>query len=462
MTLEAKLAEPIDEWMAFLDPSQSKVVRRSFNGPCRIRGSAGTGKTVVGLHRAAYLARSVPGRVLVTTYISTLHGVLRSQLQRLAPEAVHRVDFRGVHEFAREVLKRNGVRNRTDDSRASAAFSRVWARCGPGLLGPQERDYRYWKEEIDYVIKGRGLTSLDQYRESGRTGRRRRLTPEQRSAVWTLYEHYQRELQRENIWDFADLILHAGALLEANPMRDYSAVVIDEAQDLTCAMVRMLHRLVGDAPDGLTLIGDGQQTIYPGGFTLAEAGISLAGRGVVLSTNFRNTVEIVEFARRLVEGDTFTDIEGTSAAADAYSIARHGPSPRVSTPSGSARRDVALVEYVRGVLGLPDVCGGDVGVLARYNSEVERALKALATAGIPAMRLADYTGECTDRVKVGTIKRAKGLEFKQVVVMAVPRRTLAGSRGGSAERSDKQVLEARELYVAMTRARDGLCVVVDG
>jgi len=91
--LEALLAPPIEEWMAFLHPDQAKLVRRSFSGPARIRGAAGTGKTVVGLHRAAYLARSRPGKVLVTTYVRTLPVVLGSLLKRMAPEVADRVEF---------------------------------------------------------------------------------------------------------------------------------------------------------------------------------------------------------------------------------------------------------------------------------------------------------------------------------------------------------------------------------
>lgn len=112
--LDAVLDAPIEEWMAFLDPAQAKLVRRNFNGPARIRGAAGTGKTVVGLHRAAYLARATGGRVLFTTYIRTLPAVLRSLLERLAPDMVDRVDFVNVHAFASQLLQERGVAFRID------------------------------------------------------------------------------------------------------------------------------------------------------------------------------------------------------------------------------------------------------------------------------------------------------------------------------------------------------------
>lgn len=240
------------------------------------------------------------------------------------------------------------------------------------------------------------------------------------------------------------------ALLEAP-----TAVVGDEAQDLSCAMVRMLHLLVGDSPDGLTLIGDGQQQIYPGGFTLAEAGVSIAGRGVIMTTNYRNTREIVDFAGALVVGDEFFDIEGSEQSGDKIvDVVRTGPAP-VSTRFASRRdHDTALVARIRQL----DCPLGDVGVLALSSYGVKDATTALTAAGIPVINLEDYDGMPVDAVKVGTVKRAKGLEFKQVLLARVPPALLKSQAGGDEARE----IQRRELYVAMTRARDGLWVGVCG
>jgi hypothetical protein len=284
--LEGILASPIEEWMAFLHPNQAKLVRRGFNGPSRIRGAAGTGKTVVGLHRAAYLARSRPGKVLVTTFIRTLPDVMHHMLTRMAPDVVDQVEFTGVHRFALSVLDERGVTVRLDPTKAAAAFEQAWTDVGrPGPLGQSSLDRSHWNEEIQHVLKGRGITDFTQYADLARTGRRHRLSIDQRRAVWDLHMAYDGELRRRRVHDFADVILLAEAELRRAPLDRYSAVIVDEAQDLSCAMVRMLHALVGDGPDGFTLIGDGQQSIYPGGYTLAEAGISLAGRGVVMDVN---------------------------------------------------------------------------------------------------------------------------------------------------------------------------------
>jgi hypothetical protein len=455
-------AAPIEAWMAFLHPDQIRVVRRTFNGPSRIRGAAGTGKTVVGLHRAADIARRHPGRVLVTTYVRTLPDVLSTLFRRLAPEVADRVDFLGVHQLAQVLLRARGIKVKLDAAAATQAWNLTWARHGiHGPVGAIDPDRRYWEEEIAAVIKGRGLASLAEYENCSRVGRTRGLTLAQRAAVWDLYCAYEAELRARDVWDFADVILHAGAVASPDAS-SYSAIVIDEAQDLTAAMIRLLHRLVGDEPDALTLIGDGQQSIYPGGYTLGELGISIAGRGVVMTRNYRNTREIAAFAASLVGESGFVDIEsGTRARMDAAEVLRDGVAPVVERFASVALHDAALLSRVRELLETPGVHPGDIGVLALRTRDVAACVRVLTSAGVPVVELASYDGRVARGVKVGTVKRAKGLEFKHVLVGYTPAR-LVSERPAERDAAERVEMERRELYVAMTRARDGLWVgVVD-
>lgn len=458
---------PIEEWMAFLDPDQARLVRRSFNGPSRIRGAAGTGKTVVALHRAAYLARVTGGPVLVTTFVRTLPAVLQSLLHRMAPDVADRVEFRSVHGFAAEVLAARGGRLDVDAELASRLFDDVWRRHGiDGPLGVIDPAARYWYEEVSAVLKGRGLTRFEQYAGLARHGRQRPLTVEQRAAVWELYVAYENALRAREIADWQDLILEAHAALQEQPLDTYRAVIVDEVQDLSPLMIRMLHSLVGDIPDGLNLVGDGQQTIYPGGATLAEAGVSIAGRAAVLTTNYRNTAEIAEFAGLLVEGDRLTDIEGATTGADAARALRRGPRPVYTVFPSRAVHDRSLVERVRRIVADSAASGrgvrlGDIGVLALYAWHAQEAAEALADAGIPTIDLATYDGAPVDAVKVGTIKRAKGLEFAEVLVVRTPPYLVQdGGVALDAAAVERTVLQRRELFVGLTRARDGLWVGV--
>lgn len=463
--LEGIRKAPIEEWMAFLDPAQARLVRRTFAGPSRIRGAAGTGKTVVALHRAAYLARTMEGRVLVTTFVRTLPRVMAALMERLAPDVADRIDFRSVHSFARDVLVQRGRPVVIDAQTADRVFKDLWERDGKsGPLGKIDPAPAYWQEEIAHVLKGRGLSRFDQYEELPRTGRRRPLSREMRAEMWGLYVAYEQALVARGILDWEDVILEAESSLLETPLLGYSAVVVDEAQDLSCAMIRMLHCVVGDEPDAFNLVGDGQQTIYPGGYTLAEAGVDIAGRAVVLSRNYRTTAEIADFAAGLITDDEVTDIEGGSARSGATETLRHGPRPMYTVFPSRSVHDKSLVERVRRIIA--DANGGktlgDIGVLALYSWHAKEAAEALEEAGIPTIQLEKYDGTPVDKVKVGTIKRAKGLEFKDVLVVRTPPHLVQPGLVPDTDDAalERRELQRRELYVAMTRARDGLWVGV--
>jgi superfamily I DNA/RNA helicase len=459
-TIEAALALPVEEWMTFLHPEQAKLVRRTWNGPARIRGAAGTGKTVVGLHRAAYLAETRPGRILYTSFVKTLPVVLRELYRRLSPHTVDRLDFVHVHKVAKDFLEERGLASAIDLRVAKAAYREAWAEVGKnGELKEVPQPWDYWQDEIQYVIKGRGLTQFRQYVALDRVGRRYPLNPDQRRLVWDLYCAYEKNLSRTGKLDMADIFLRAETELRRKPMDEpYTAIVVDEVQDLSCAMVRMLHLMVGDRPDGLLLVGDGQQSVYPGGFTLKEAGVSVAGRASVLRVNYRNTAEILEIAQEVVSHDAFSDLDGLEELGKRdVEVVRHGLAPIPFRASDAIGHDAALVSALLAATRRVGVTCGDIAVLAARRQTVAHYLAHLQREGIPAISLEDYDGRPIDAVKVGTFKRAKGLEFKFVflprLVDGPGTRWIDESDAAYRERIE---LERRELFVGMTRARDGL------
>src|SRR5947209_8852768 len=82
--LQRALDFPWEKWTVFLHPEQRQWVERDYSGPARVSGSAGTGKTIVALHRAAHLARANGNaRVLLTTFSDTLAHALQTKLKRL-------------------------------------------------------------------------------------------------------------------------------------------------------------------------------------------------------------------------------------------------------------------------------------------------------------------------------------------------------------------------------------------
>ncbi|MFG2284951.1 UvrD-helicase domain-containing protein [Streptomyces sp. NPDC048595] len=458
---EARRA-PIEQWMSFLDPEQLALVRRNWAGPARISGPAGTGKTVVGLHRAAHLAQRTGGRVLYATFANNLPRVQATFLKAMAPAVADRIDFRSVHSWAQEYLHGRGVPVRLHKDKAETAFSLAWKHVGrDSCLAEIDPLPRYWQEEIDYVIKGRGITSFDEYAVLARRRRRAALRRPHRQAVWALYEAYEAERAERAVHDFNDVL--SLALAEAAGHHHhcgYTAVIVDEVQDLTLVGVRLLHALVGDGSNGLLLIGDGQQSVYPGGFRLSDAGIDIRGdRGQVLRANYRNSKEIVDTALSVVAEDAFEDLDGlrTPGRRDVDLTYHHGQVQRAALPT-AAGHDQALLAALH---ALTPQERADSAVLCPSKRAIERYLRLLTRAGIGVCSLEQYDGNPSEGVKLGSYRRAKGLEFKRVYLprydAVLPPGTKREAGGAGAETAyERGELARSQLFVAMTRARDVL------
>jgi superfamily I DNA/RNA helicase len=454
---EAAARGPVESWMVWLHPSQAQVTTRTYSGPARVRGPAGTGKTVVALHRAHHLARRPGAHVLVTSFVRTLPVVQAALFSRLAPDLARSVEFCSLHRWAGRQLHDRGIELRVGNGRG--AFDRAWLTVGRhGPLGASPLPRTYWREEIGAVIKGRGLTDLDQYLALDRVGRRTPLREEQRRAVWALYQEYERRLREAGTCDYDDLLLRALHAVREEPVQPaYTAVVVDEVQDLTCTGMRLLHALAGDAPDGLFLVGDGQQSVYPGGFTLAEAGVNVTGRSVVLTRNYRNGAEVIRQALAVVSADRFDDLD-REPEPGLRDLETERAGGRVATVCRPDRRSLqeALVRTLRWTWE-HGTRVGDMAILVRSNRAAARWLGVLAAAGVPATSLLSYDGRSVDAVKVGTYQRAKGLEFSCVFLpdydQAVPPPRPDESDDAFRDRAE---LERRRLFVAMTRARDDL------
>ncbi|WP_380166893.1 UvrD-helicase domain-containing protein [Jannaschia sp. R86511] len=456
--LTAAARGPIEAWMTWLHPDQSPVVGRTFNGPARLSGPAGTGKTVIALHRAAAAARLPGSRVLVTTFVSTLPVVLGELIGRLAPEHADRVEARSLHSWALALLRERGVRHHLDGAAAERAFGRAWATVGrQGALARLPVIPPYWQEEIDHVIKGRGIDAFEDYVTVDRVGRRTPLRLEHREAVWDLYCAYQDLLAQAGRHDFSDVLRLARDELRRSPLEQpYTAVVVDEVQDLTMVGVQLLHALVGDRTNGLLLVGDTTQALYPGGFRLREAGLAVVGRSVRLGTNYRNGAVILDHVATLQATAVDLDEETSDAGGSGPgSASRQGGRVHLVEAPSEAALEQSLLQRL-GDSVRAGTRAGDCAVLVPSNAAVTRWVSLLGGAGLPALRLDAYRGAAVDAVKVGTVHRAKGLEFGHVVVTdsaAVPPRRSAESEDAYAERAEGW---RRQVHVAMTRARDTL------
>ena len=458
------LAAPIEDWMVYLDPSQKSLVERRFNGPARIRGAAGTGKTVVALHRARVAARvHTDSRVLFTTFIRSIPPVLEHVFHRFAPDEATRVEFKSLHSWALGQLGKAGRPMNVDLGRTNHAWKKACDRIltTGSPLTRAGLTTSYLREEIDWIVKGRGFTSPDGYFALQRSGRGTPLSRELRTQVWQLYEAYENELRRAGVHDFNDVLISAYQLVRQHGTTPpYTAVIVDEAQDLTEIGIRLLHAAAGKNDDGLLIVGDGQQSIYPGGFSLASLGIDVRGRAARLTRNYRNTRQVLEAALDVVRDQPYDDGDETPEPKGSREVEaiRDGPAPARNGFDDIDDHNLALAADIEGAVDAG--CGpGDVAILVPTNKMVTEYASAISAIGLTTQKLDQYEGRPNAHVKVGTYQRAKGLEFKRVYL---PRLDVAGlgekRRHGEDDETyaERIALLRRQLFVAMTRARDVL------
>jgi hypothetical protein len=440
--LEAAQRRPFETWMTFLHPEQNDIVSRHYGGPARISGPAGTGKTVVALHRLRHLAHRSVNPLLFTTFVRTLPKVHEMFFRHLAPEVANRVEFTGLHAWIREFLISRDIAVTIQQSKVDDAFGRAWTvhRDSLSTIDPAPH---YWQSEIDRVIKGRGLTDVESYVRVSRRGRSLPLDEGQRRRAWQLYETYQDNLRHKNLHDHNDAVtLALRELVACPPDKPYAAVVVDEVQDITLVGLRMLRQLAGDGHDQLLLIGDGQQQVYPGGWRLSDAGIPIQGRGAVLKINYRNRASVLDFALRFDATNEVDDLDGAAGVA-----LRQAESANTGGETGSWRGPKGdLPTVLTDVIAKLPVPRGQAALLVFHHKDLDHCTTILRGAGIPYLTLDHYEGEADDKLKVGTVHRAKGLDFQAVLTVQV-------TNGGPVV---EPPVRERQYLVAATRARDYL------
>jgi mRNA-degrading endonuclease RelE of RelBE toxin-antitoxin system len=445
--LKEILSEDIEEWRIFLHPYQRKLVEWETKGPMKINGSAGTGKTVALMHRAAWLGKRLEGnhRILVTTYTTNLSVTIKSLLEKLAPKVQSQIEVTNLHQLARTISFRCGWRGKiAEDSDLAAIWHQVLARESYAQLG---FDKDFVITEFDQIVDRMGLDSEEAYLTTVRSGRPR-LGRKQRKALWKVFSDVQRELVKRNLLTFEGVVHQARLAVEQGQFPKYRYVLVDELQDFGLEGLRLIRALspIEEGLDNpLCVVGDGHQRIYnrvP--IPLSRAGIDVRGRSRRLKINYRTSEQIRQWAQGLLEGVEVDDLDGGLADTTGDRSVFRGPDPQVVSCKSMAESGQAVVAWVKGLLdtglGTHEIC------VTPTASEV---VSALESAGIPTLELKPRQkdpGQEEPGVRYGTKKRIKGLEFKAVALFY--------GGGGHADSVDRFA-----NYVAATRAREHLLVV---
>ena len=474
-------------WRIFLHPQQREYAEKSRNGSFRLSGGAGTGKTVVAVHRARNLARANPrARVLLTTYTRNLADDLASQVHQLSgAQTVKRLGGSGVYvsgidQLVWAIMKRAraGIADAVkdvlghprEDPLKSSGASWDQAIDEAGRILPAEiATTAFFEAEYETVILPYRVTTESQYLSVRRQGRGLALSRARRAAVWKVIAAYRSAGRAEGGTSFAEKAAIAAAWLERTGQHLFDHVIVDESQDLTPAHFQLLRALVAQGPDDLFLCEDSHQRIYGQKVTLSHYGIEIRGRARRLTLNYRTTAQNLAWAVNVLEGGSFTDLEGL-VEKHPYRSSRSGPLPFLARASSPHEQMLCVTAIVRkwlltsaaGETGAGAPAPETIAVLVPDKRQRDQVAAALGEQGLE-VQVVDREEVKPGRPLVMTMHRAKGLEFTHVLLLDV--NTLLDPRRRYREPLDETALadwrlrERSLLYVAATRARDVLAVV---
>ena len=452
------------DWQVFLHPLQRKAAYETrFSGPARVSGGAGTGKTVVLLHRIKALLerpdQPFPPRILLTTFTPHLEADLRRLLSRLvSEEQLAEVEITTVDALARtlhEQMDGSPIQRLTADDE-----DRLWRTIVDERA--MDRSPTFLRNEYRHVVLARGVRSLDAYLATTRSGRGVALGPDARRTLWPAFETFEARTRAIGNPSTLQLTEGVAALLEQDPANLYDHVLVDEAQDLHASQWRLLRALVPAGADDLFIAGDAMQRIYGDTVSLRSVGIETRGRSLRLKRNYRSTHEIIGWALGVVRDSVAIDLDDLGTDLAGYHSVRQGPTPE-TFPSRDRAEELEAIEHaVRGwfeVGHTPDA----VAIVARTAGEVDEIVTALQKRRVPVAKLG-RRGRVDGMVNVATMDRVKGLEYPCVVVTGLSEATLPppGSvcppdEDRSQHLNDLQT-ERSLVYVAASRARDELAL----
>ncbi|MCP9808354.1 DEAD/DEAH box helicase [Cyanobium sp. HWJ4-Hawea] len=471
--LEAMLAAPLEQWRVFLHPSQRRLVERDWSGPVRVLGGAGTGKTVVAMHRACWLAQQLiksgaPGRVLFTTYTRNLATDIRSSLTKIcSPEELQRLEVIHLDGWVSTFLKGQGLPVRVfDEGARKACWELAMAMSDPSL----GLDLRFYQEEWKEVVLANGCRTQPDYLTAKRVGRGTRLSRQNRAQIWPVFDAMRMELRQRGLWEpeeakqaATDLIRESG--LDAR----YASVVVDEAQDLDVAGFSLLRTLLGQThANDLFIVGDPHQRIYGKPVVLSRCGIEVRGRSRKLRINYRTTEETRAWATAVLHGLDFDDLDGGLDPATDYRSLLHGDAPLIEAFDDPAEEQRFLAKTLRQIQqeqgSLAATC-----VTARTNGAIEKLNFTLQKEGFATRVInADESDDPSDpSLRLATMHRVKGLEFDQVFIpgLDVAQMPLRFELDQRPDQLSRELFEQQErslLHVAATRAKKRVVITYSG
>jgi len=454
------MAEPLEKWRVFLHPTQRKIVSRNYSGAVRVLGGAGTGKTVVAMHRAKWLAGQLKDKdkLLFTTFTANLAEDIKDNLRKICTvEEQKHIEVINLDAWVSQFLREQGY---SYTIAYDEILKEIWEEAI--TLSGEDTDLsaNFFSEEWSKIVNAQEAFSFELYMKAPRLGRGTRLDRKKRMQVWHVFEEYQNLMKERHLRDVETAMFECRKIIEkSNGNTRYSNIIVDESQDLSMSAFRLLRKLAGeDHNNDIFIVGDAHQRIYKNKAILSKCGINIRGRSNYLKINYRTTEEIRKYAFALLKGIRFDDLDDEYDEGKACQSLTHGNIPQVLNFKGAAEEFDFIVSELKKLMGegvnLKDIC-----IVARTHRLIDDYIAQLTRAGIKTYEIkrSKLDDRSFDGVRVATMHRVKGLEFQNVFVVAANKRVLpltsAIDYADPMAEAEAITAERCLLYVALTRAQ---------
>ena len=463
------MAEPLELWRVFLHPTQRKIVQKEFSGSVRVLGGVGTGKTVVAMHRAKYLASKCEGhqRILMTTFTANLAADIRENLRKICTlEELRRIEVIHLDAWVNQFLRESGFSAQIgyDD-----VIDPLWEKAILLANNDLSFDVSFYEEEWNRIVVAQEALTLEKYVKAIRNGRGTRLDRKKRMQVWKVFENYQNLMKENQIRDINTAMYECTKLLQSTGTRSkYISIIIDEGQDFSDSAYRLIRALAGEEhSNDIFIVGDSHQRIYRNHPTLSKCGINVRGRSSILKINYRTTEEIRKRAFALLNGISFDDLDEDFDLGDKCQSLTHGEKPVIENFNNANDEFDFILDEIKKLkengIALNDIC-----VVARTKKLVDDYIALFTRVGIRSyvIKRNKVDDRSFDGLRVATMHRVKGLEFKYVFIVAANNRIIplpsAINKTDRISEAESIVSEKCLLYVAMTRAQKGVYITSYG
>jgi hypothetical protein len=463
MDLIGMLNAPLEKWRVFLHPSQRALVYRDWNGPVRVLGGAGTGKTVVAMHRARWLASRLAdgGKIFFTTFTKNLATDIYENLRMIcSEEELARIEVKNLDQWVYDFLRRQGYKEKIAYADETAD---LWEEAYTLASDTLDFPLGFYKEEWAHVVQPQSITTLQEYLRASRIGRGTRLGRAQKKAVWEVFEEYRRLLLDRGLKEPADAMRDARILIEDGRLdTTYDAIVVDEAQDFGEQAFMLLRSLVKEGKNDLFIVGDAHQRIYGHKVVLGRCGIKIVGRSRKLKLNYRTTDEIRKWAVRIFEGKNVDDLDDGIDSQTDYKSLYHGPAPEVLRFENYDEELAAIIRRIDELLKEDE--NATICLVARTRALRDRYVDDLKELGV-SVKVLERNSSDNPRekgVRVATMHRVKGLDFDHMIIASANKGVIplehAFQGSDDAEIEEAMMKERALLYVAATRAKKTITV----